>query len=90
MQRTSKVPWPLIQGLMVWGPCWLQIMAACRCKRSKMHFLLTTIFGKRWREHELFVPEEQVAPEAQDVLREYLAARSVSFSCPSLLPQSTC
>ncbi|KAK9847646.1 hypothetical protein WJX84_000251 [Apatococcus fuscideae] len=54
------------------------IMAACRCKRSKMHFLLTMLFGKRWRENDLFVPEEQVAPEARGVLQAYLAARSAS------------
>ena len=57
----------------------VQIMAACRCKRSKVHFLLTTFCGKRWREDELFVQEEEVAPEAAALLKEYMDARDVSL-----------
>ena len=61
----------------------VQIMAACRCKRSKVRFLLTSLFGKRWRENELFVDEEEVTAEASGVLHDYMAARSVT-SCASL------
>lgn len=50
------------------------IMAAVRCKQSKVRFFFGALFGKTWREEDLFYPEELVQGRANQMLRQYESA----------------
>ena len=52
-------------------------MGAVRCKRSKVSFLLQSLLGRQWEEHDLFVPESQVHREAVTLLQQYRNAVKV-------------
>ncbi|KAL0029095.1 hypothetical protein WJX77_006448 [Trebouxia sp. C0004] len=47
------------------------IMAAVRCKQSKMRFFWGALFGKTWREEDLFHPEALVQGRANQMLQQY-------------------
>ncbi|KAK9867697.1 hypothetical protein WJX84_009670 [Apatococcus fuscideae] len=56
------------------------MIAACSCKRSKVRFLVGALCGKVWREDELFVTEDNLAPEPASKLHNYLQARQAARS----------
>ena len=61
----------------------MQIMAAVRCKQSKVRFFFGALFGKTWREEDLFYPEELVQGRANQMLRQYESASQVASMIPS-------
>ena len=55
-------------------------MAAVRCKQSKLRFFFGALYGKKWREDELFYPPAQVQDQADCLLQRYKASSQVSFT----------
>ena len=53
----------------------VQIMAAVRCKQSKVHFFIGALLGKKWREDDLFHPEALVEGRARQMLQQYNASQ---------------
>lgn len=52
------------------------IMAAVRCKQSKVHFFIGALLGKKWREDDLFHPEALVEGRARQMLQQYNASQA--------------
>jgi hypothetical protein len=70
--------------------CWLQIMAAVRCKQSKMRFFWGALFGKTWREDDLFHPEALVQGRANQMLQQYKSSSQVGVKPDQLLASRVC
>ncbi|KAL3156144.1 hypothetical protein ABBQ32_012435 [Trebouxia sp. C0010 RCD-2024] len=47
------------------------ITAAVRCKQSKLRFFFGALYGKKWREDELFHPQALVQDRADELLQRY-------------------
>ena len=62
-------------------------MAAVRCKQSKMRFFWGALFGKTWREEDLFHPEALVQGRANHMLQQYKSSSQVGAtpSCVNIL-----
>ena len=56
----------------------MQIVAAVRCKQSKLRFFFGALYGKKWREDELFHPQALVQDHASQLLQQYNASQQVS------------
>ncbi len=52
-------------------------MAAVRCKQSKVRFFWGALFGKTWREEDLFHPEALVQGRANHLLQQYKSSSQV-------------
>ena len=52
-------------------------MAAVRCKQSKVRFFWGALFGKTWREEDLFHPEALVQGRANHMLQQYKSSSQV-------------
>lgn len=58
----------------------LQIMAAVRCKQSKLRFFFGALYGKKWREDELFHPQALVQDRADQLLQRYKTSSQVRIA----------
>lgn len=52
-------------------------MAAVRCKQSKLRFFFGALYGKKWREDELFHPQALVQDRADQLLQRYKTSSQV-------------
>ena len=52
-------------------------MAAVRCKQSKLRFFFGALYGKKWREDELFHSPGLVQNQADCLLQRYKASSQV-------------
>lgn len=52
-------------------------MAAVRCKQSKLRFFFGALYGKKWREDELFYPQALVQDRADQLLQRYNTSSQV-------------
>ena len=56
-------------------------MAAVRCKQSKLSFFFGALYGKKWREDELFYPQALVQDRADRLLQRYNTSSQVGAVC---------